>query len=544
MARQRIHLARGGRRAPLLWIVPSALTALVVNLPLVYIFLRAGERGWEGYWSLVWTPQTAVLLQRSLLLVSCAVLLAIAIALPAAWLVVRTDLPGRRLWAVLAALPLVFPSYVAAFSLMAFFGTRGYFQSWLEALRLSALPALGDGFPAALASLALFTYPYLFLLLVSALKELDPALEESARSLGAGPWRTFGTVVVPQLRSPLLAGSLLVALYTLSDFGAVSIARYNTFTLSIYNAYRGLFDRTTAAALATVLVGVTLVLVVAEARLGRSTNPHRQRPARPAQPMPLGRWKLPGLLAMGLLAAVTVGVPVGIVGYWGLRALWNGNDLGAVGAGLWGSLSVSLLAAFFAVLLSIPISAWSVWHRGPWSRWTERLTYSGFALPGLVIALSMVFFSVRYARPLYQTLPLLALAYVVRFLPEANASTRSAMAALSPAFQESARSLGKTSTEALFTLTLPMVLPGLLAGGSLVFLTSMKELPATLLLRPIGFETLATEIWSSASEAIYSQAAAPALALLAATAPPLYWLVIRPVLADSPAASTQPGGSS
>ena len=538
-----IDSGRVGRRAPLLWIVPSVLTALVVNLPLVYIFLRAGEQGWTEYWRIVWNPQTLLLLRRSLLLAFCAVTLAITIALPAAWLVVRTDLPARRFWAVLAALPLVFPSYVAAFSLMAFFGPRGYLQSGLERLHLTGLPALDAGFFAALASLGLFTYPYLFLLLVSALQELDPALEESARSLGAGPWRTFATVVVPQLRSPLLAGSLLVALYTLSDFGAVSIARYNTFTLSIYNAYRGLFDRTNAAALATLLVGVTFVLVVLEARLGRQDKPHRQRPPRLARPVPLGPWKVPGLLAMGLLAAVTVGVPTGTVGYWGLRALWSGNELGAVGAGLWGSLSVSLLAALLAVLLSIPICAWSVWHQGRWSRWTERLTYSGFALPGLVIALSMVFFSVRYARPLYQTLPLLALAYVVRFLPEASASTRSAMAALSPAFQESARSLGRTPTETLFTLTLPMILPGLLAGGSLVFLTSMKELPATLLLRPIGFETLATEIWSSASEAIYSRAAAPALALVAATAPPLYWLLIRPVLKDSPVTDTHPGDS-
>lgn len=520
------------RRPPLLWAVPAVLTVVLVNLPLVYIFVRAGENGWGGWLETVWTPQTAALIGRSVALVVAAVAVALGIALPAAWLVVRTDLPARRLWATLAALPLVFPSYVASFTMVAVLGPRGYLQGWLEPFGVVRLPGIVYGFSGALIVLALFTYPYLYLLLVAALRDLDPALEESARSLGAGPWRTFVTVVLPQLQPSLFAGSLLVALYTLSDFGAVSIVRFNTFTLSIMNAYRGLFDRSAAAALATLLAVVALLLVAAEGYFTRRARPHRQRAARPPDRVRLGRWRWPSLFALGTLALFTLGVPVGVVGFWGVRGLIHGNSLGRAGDAVWSSLSVSIIAALAATALALPIAAWSVHGRSRWSRWVERLSYGGYALPGLVVALSLVFFSVRYARPIYQTLPLLALAYVVRFLPEATSAVRASMAAIAPAFQEVARSLGRTRFQVLYTVTLPMILPGLLSGLGLVFLTSMKELPATLLLRPTGFETLATEIWSHASEAIYSEAALPSLTLVLATAPPLYLLVIRPALRE------------
>lgn len=528
---------RAPRRAPWPWVSAACLTAVVVNLPLVYIFVRAAGGGAAGYLKTVWNPFVGALLGRTLALVAGTVVLAASIALVAAWLVVRTDLPWRRFWAVAMALPLVFPSYVAAFATVAVFGPRGHLQGWLEPLGVERLPAFVYGYSGALWVLALFTFPYVYLPLVAALRKLDPSLEESARGLGAGHWRVFSGIVLPQLRPALYAGSLLVALYALSDFGAVSIVRFNTFTLSIYNAYRGLFDRTTAASLATVLVLLTLTLIALEALLARGLRPHLGRPSRPPSRIALGPWRWPCLAVVVLLTLVSLGVPCGVVAFWGVRgALSGGATSGVSGAALLApalnSLGVSLLAAAASVVISIPVAAWSVRHGGRLARTVERLTYSGFALPGLVIALALVFFAARHASVLYQTVPLLALAYVVRFLPEATASTRSAMSAITPAFEEAARSLGRTPTQVLWTLTLPMILPGLAAGGALVFLTSMKELPATLLLRPIGFETLATEIWSYASEAIYSAASLPSLALLVVTAPPLYGLLIRPVLSD------------
>lgn len=531
--------ARGGGG---LFAVPACLVAAFAVLPLVYIFLRASQAGMESYLRRVFSATTFELLVNTLLLMAGVVALSLALALPLAWLVSRTDLPGRRLWAVLGALPLVFPSYVAAFALVAVLGPRGYLQGWLAPLGVERLPDFAYGYPGALLALALFSYPYIYLLVVAALERLDPALEESSRALGRGRWESFFRVVLPQLRPALVGGSLLVALYVLSDFGAVSIVRFPTFTLSIYSAYQSLFDRSVAAALATVLVATSLGVLALEAWLLRRSRPLPPRPARPMATLPLGRWRWPALFFTSALAVLTLVLPLGVVTYWGLRGLWLGKSLGHAGQAAVNSLGTSAAAALVTVVLALPVAAWAVRSGGRLPKIVERLASAGFALPGLVIALSLVFFTSRFARPLYQTLAVLVAAYVVRFLPQALAALRGSLLGVSPALEEAGRSLGKSGWKVLGTITVPLVRPGLIAGAALVFLTALKELPATLLLRPIGFETLATRIWSTAAEGIYSEASLPALWLILVSAPPVYALIIRPSLA--PRASVSDGRSS
>ena len=525
--------ARGGAATPP-WIPPVAVaTAALAALPLVYLFVRALEGGWSGFAAAVASPLTLRLLGRTLGLVAAVALGATAIAVPMAWLVVRTDLPGRRLWAVLGALPLVFPSYVAALAFVSALGPRGLLAQALAPLGVDRLPPLAYGASGAWLVLTLATYPYLFLLLVAALTLLDPALEEASRSLGRGARQTFLRVVLPQLRPALVAGSLLVVLYTLSDFGAVSIVRYNTFTLAIYNAYQGLFDRSTAAALGTVLVLLTLAFIAARTLAGGGAAPHRLRPATPPRPLPLGRWRTPALALVAGVALAGVALPTVVVALWGVRGALAGAPLEPSWQGALGSLGTAAAAAVAAAALALPIAWWAVRRPGPVSNAVERLCHAGYALPGIVIALSLVFLAARYLRPLYQSLALLLAAYLIRFLPEALASTRAALEAVGPRFEEAAASLGRRPGSVLATVTLPLVRPGVLAGAGLVFLTTMKELPATLLLRPTGFETLATRVWSAASEGIYSQAAVPALLLVALSAPSVYWLIIRPALAGT-----------
>ena len=242
-------------------------------MPLVYIYVRAAGGGLSGWAKETLSLSALLLVGRTLLLVGGVVAVAVTIAVPLAWLVARTDLPARRIWAVIVALPLVFPSYVAAFAVVAVLGPRGYLQGWLQPFGVERLPEWAYGYCGALMALALFTYPYVYLLLVAGLSRLDPALEESARSLGSGRWETFFRVVLPALRPTLASGSLLVALYALSDFGAVSITRYTTLTVSIYNAYGSLFDRTVAASLSTVLVCLTIGFLGLEWRIGGSRRP-------------------------------------------------------------------------------------------------------------------------------------------------------------------------------------------------------------------------------------------------------------------------------
>lgn len=518
------------RRAPVWISAPAIACAALLSLPLVYLFIRAAGVGEARLLALVLTEETLRLTLRTLALVMGVLGVSWLIAIPMAWLVVRTDLPGRRLWAVMGALPLAFPSYVAAFSWVTVLGPKGYLQGWLAPFGVDALPNWAYGYVGALLVLSLFTYPYLYLVLVAALVQLDPAYEESSLSLGMGPWLTFWRVTLPQLRPALAAGSLLVALYAVSDFGAVSIVGFNTFTLAIYNAYRALFDRSLAAALSLVLVLLTLGLIGWEAWSARRSRPTRLRAHRLGKPVLLAGWRWPALMGLGSVLLLNLGVPVGVISYWGVRALQVGNTLSSAWAAAGHSITVAAIAAVVAVALSLPVSLWGTRYPSFVAATVEKFTLSGYALPGLVVALALVFLATRHVPALYQTLPLLILAYVVRFFPQALAATRSSLRNLSPRFEEAGRSLGRGPIYVLGTLTAPLVRPGLLAGGGLVFLTAMKELPATLILRPTGYETLATRVWSAAAEGIYSQAAVPALVLVSISVLPIYYLVIRPAL--------------
>ncbi len=521
------------------WRFAAVLVAVLVNVPLVYLAVRAFGHGLDGVTAIAGAPSTLRLLGRTTALAAGTVAASILIAVPFAWLVTWTDLPARRFWGMVGALPLVFPSYLAALVLVSVAGPRGSLQGLLETFGVDRLPEVAYGYSGALLALAPFVYPYLYLLLIARLRELDPALLETSRSLGSSSWDSFRRIVLPQIRPAVLGGSLLIALYAASDFGAVSLVRYDTFTLSIYNAYRGLFDRTTAAVLALLLVSVTLLVVALEGRLlGTTRSLVGNRVRRDRRRFALGRWKAPAVAFVGLVGTMTVGLPIAVLVAWGWSGLArSGADSSAplLARSLEAAASsfgVSLGAALLATILAVPVVWWAVRGRGALPRVVERICLSGHALPGIVVALALVFFATRALPWLYQTSALLVFAYVVRFLPEALRAQRASFLSFSPRLEEVAHSLGKTPRAVMTTVTLPLVRRGLLAGAGLVFLTAMKELPATLILAPIGFESLATLTWSAASEGIYSRAALPGLLLLAVTAVPITWLVVNPMLRD------------
>ena len=448
--------------------------------------------------------------------------------MPLAWLTVRTDLPGRRAWTVLAALPLVIPSYIGAYALLSALGPRGLLSDALRPLGVPELPAI-TGFAGAWLTLTLFTYPFVLLPVRAALRRLDPQLEEAALGMGRGSLEVFRTVVLPQLVPAIGAGALLVALYALSDFGAVSIMRFDSFTTSIYTLYRASFDRTGAAALATLLVLLMLVLLWAESRTRRPGALYRSSPgaARRARVVPLGRWRWPALAFCTLTALFALAIPVGVLVYWSLQSFAGDVDWGEVAGASANSLLASGAAAVVAALCAVPIAVLAVRFRSSFSTSVERLSYTGHALPGIVVALALVFFGTRVAIGLYQTLAMLVFAFVVLFLPLAVGITRASLLQVSPRVEEAARSLGRSPLAVLRTITAPLMASGVLAGGALVFLTAVKELPATLILAPIGFETLATEIWKATSVGFFERGAVPSLVLLVVSAVPLYLLTTR-----------------
>ena len=505
--------ARG--RAPALLLLPSALAAAAMVLPLAYLLIRTLGAGSET-WTILARQRTFELLAGTVGLAVAVTLLGAAISLPLAWLLGRTDLPGRRFWSVTTALPLVIPTYVSGLAFVSALGPRGLLQQALAPLGVERLPEI-YGFTGATLVLTLSTYPYLLLGTRAALEGLDPTLEEASRSLGKGPWETFFKAVLPQLRPAMAAGSLLIALYTLSDFGAVSLLQFDSFTRAIYMQYQGSLDRHAAAALALALVALTAAVLVLEARLRGRRRYHRVSPGagRASRRVLLGRWRWPALALCGVVVTLALLLPLGVVSYWLLVGIRQGNEIQLVWAPTWSSLQAAGLAAIAAALVALPLAVLSVRYPSPVASLIERSTYAGYALPGIVIALALVFFAANYATPVYQTLWLLVLAYVVRFLPQAVGATRPSVLQVRPGLEEAARSLGRGPLGVLVTVTLPLVRPGVVAGAALVFLTAMKELPATLLLAPIGYKTLATSIWGWASEARYVQAAAPSLLLVA-----------------------------
>ncbi len=491
------------RRPPAVLLAPAGLAAAVTLAPLVYLAIRAVEGGLGTVVEVLVRDRTVSLVLRSLALAGAVTAVCLVLGVSLAGLVVRTRLPGRRGWGVLVVLPLAVPSYVAAFA-------------WL-----SMFPRFG-GFLGSTLVLSLCCYPYVYLPVAAALARIDPAHEEVSRSLGAGPVRTFLSVTVRQVRPAAAGGGLLVALYVLSDFGAVAILRFDVFTRVIYTSYRSSFDLTPAAVLGCLLVVLTVLIVWGENRTRGRAGYARVGggAARRRPPLELGGWAVLAVAWCGLVVGLALAVPLGALGYWLTRGSSAGLDIAAVSAAAVSTLGVSALGAAVAVALALPVGVIAARYRGRLARLLEQAAYAGHALPGIVVALSLVFLAVRYAQPIYQQLPVLVLAYVVLFLPAAVAAVRASVAQSPPRLEEVARSLGRSPAGVLRSVTVPLAGPGVAAGAALVFLTCMKELPATLMLRPIGMETLATELWGRTDVGAYAGAAPYAAALLLLAALP------------------------
>ena len=502
--------------------------AAAVLLPLVYLVVRTIGAGSDA-WDVLFRLRVLEILGRTLLLAAGVTAACIALAVPIAWLTVRTNLPLRNLWAVLTALPLVIPSYIGGFIVVAALGPKGMLQKLLDGpLGIDRLPEI-YGFPGALLTLSFLTYPYVLITVRAGLRRMDRSLEESSRGLGRSPWSTFFQVILPQLRPSIASGALLAALYTLSDFGAVSLLRYETFTWAIFVQYEGALDRTLGAAMSLVLVAVALGIVAAEALTRGGARYYTSGPGtpRPTNLVNLGRWRWPSLVFCASVVSAALAFPISVLGYWLFRGVSSGEPFLIQWGAALNSLYVSGLAAGAAVMAALPVAALSVRYPGIFSNLLERATYVGFALPGIAVGLSLVFFGVNYAPWLYQTVGMLVFAYVILFLSPAVGAARTSLLQVSPRMEEAARGLGRTPLGVFSSVILPLVAPGIVAGAALVFLLTMKELPATLILSPISFTTLATSIWAASSEAFFARAAAPALLLILVSSIPLAFLMWR-----------------
>jgi iron(III) transport system permease protein len=485
--------------------VVSACLALI---PLFYLIVRVASAGPEKILSSLLRARTWETTATSVSLMVVVVVGCLIIAIPAAALLTRTNLPGRRLWLTALALPLAIPSYVAAYA-------------WL-----AQFPAM-SGFWAAALILIAVSYPYVLLPVAAALRSTDPAIEEVARSLGRSQFAAFRTTTLPQAMPAAAAGSLLVGLYVLSDFGAVSLFRVDAFTRVIFASYRASFDRTSAAVLASILVLLALILVFAERKVRGRSLQYRSASGTQRKAV-LTRLSIRGRVFgwgfVTVVIAIAIIVPVASL----LIRLAEGSrrplDVVELVQATLSSAGAAATGAVIAVALALPIGLLTARYRSKWSTGTETAAFAGHALPGVVIGLSLVFLTINAVPFLYQTLFTLAFAYAVLFLPKSIGATRTSIAAVPPILEQTARTLGRNPLGAWANTTLRLAWPGIAAGGLLVLLTAMKELPATLMLRPTGFDTLATELWSRTEIAAYGAAAPYALALIALAAVPAFTL--------------------
>jgi iron(III) transport system permease protein len=497
----------------------SGAIAAVLLTPVAWLFLRVAEVPLGEAVSLLTDSSTVRVLTNSVLLVTTVTTVCILLGVPLALLTARTDLPFRRFFTVALALPLVVPSYIGAFAFVSAFGPRGALADVLAPLGVERLPEV-YGMGGATLVLALYVYPYVFLTTRAALLSLDAAHVEAARTLGKGRLGAFREIVLPRIVPGVAAGALLVALYTLSDFGTPAIMQVDVFTSYIYVAYNG-FAADQAALLSLQLLGVTTVILALESRVGADdANAYASSGGRSAARIRLGVWRWPAALCCLAVAGFALVLPVAILLLWLVR-----GGQGYSGGGFpfdlsyaANSIGVSTAAALVSILLAIPVGYVAARRGSLPARLAERATYVGYAMPGVVLGLALVHFGVRFLPTLYRTLPLLVFAYVVRFLPQAVGTTTSSVLQVDRHLVEAARALGHSPRGAFRRVTLPLIWPGVLAGAALVFLTTMKELPATLLLRPTGFETLVSYIWQVQGAAYYGLAAVPALVLIAVSA--------------------------
>jgi len=463
-------------RAPVAIAAPAMLAAVVAIVPLVYLFDASLSRGVENAIREIFLARTATLVLRTLLLTFIVTVACAVVGTINAWLVVRSSLPLRPMWLMLLAMPLAIPTYLSAFA----------WVSWIPTV---------SGFLGASIVLTLASYPYVMLPVAAMLRGADPMLEDVARSLGASAPSALIRVTLRQIAPAIWAGSLLVALYVVSDFGAVAAMRLETFTWVIYGAYRAGFNPTRAATLALVLVAMALLLIGLERHFRSRVT---QRLGAGTARSTVRRTTLT-LVAPALVVALTsigfgIGVPLVSSIRWTREASAT-TDWSAVFTTIMSSFWIGFLTGLATLLLALPVGILIARFKGRLADVTEGAVFVTHSLPGIVVALSVVYLGINLVRPLYQQVPLLVFGQVIIFLPLVVGAVRTSIEQSRLALEDVSRSLGVSRMATVFRVTIPLAIPGIAAGGALAVLGAMKELPTTLILRPTEVETLATSIW-------------------------------------------------
>ena len=485
-------------------IIPAIAVAVaaLALLPLGFVLWIAIQIGWETVAELVFRRRVGELLVNTAILEMSAVPAAIVLALSFAWLTERTDLPAPRFWSWIAVAPLAVPAFV-----------QGYAWTGL-------FPSLHGLAPAVMLSVLTY-FPFIYLPIIAQLRRLDPALEDTASTLGFPPALVFWRVILPQLRVAICGGSLLVALHLLAEYGLFALVRFDTFTTAIVDQFQSSFNGPAANMLAGVLVLCCIGVLLLEATLRGNERYARlgSGVARRVTRVRLGRLRWPAVVAPALLALLALAVPLATLMRWLLQGNYDAEELDGIAEALLQTAAYALVAGAITTVIAFPMAWLSVRRPSRLQQLLEACHYYVGAIPGVVIGLALVTITTRVALPLYQTVATVLVAYVLLFLPRAMVGLRAGIALAPIELEQAAIALGRTPLRAILATTLRLAAPGAGAAAALVAMGVATELTATLMLAPTGTRTLAVEFWSLTSEIDYVGAAPYALAMIVLSLP-------------------------
>lgn len=511
-----------------LQLVTLASAALIL-LPLGYVTSQALSAD-PAVWSRLWTTRIPELLTNTIWLAASVACLTLLLGVSTAWLVTRIEFPGRRLWEGALVLPLAMPTYVLAYIYSYLLGFGGPVEHvWQLVAGPQARIFSPQSYLGATLVMTLDTFPFVYLLSRSALLNLNVSFEEVSRASGISRLKTLWLVTLPLMRPSIAAGLALVILYVVSDFGAVSLLRYQTLTYAVFQQITGRSDNTAASILSLLLVGLALLFLVTErwfrhrSRFYQTTGRYR-RPERHRFSW-LGTTLVTGYLM--LVVGASFGLPAYLLIIWSLSPEAQATIDSRFFGFLWNSGFLAACAATGGVLIGLPL-AYMANRRPSWvNLGCLQAAYAGYVLPGPVAALAVLVLCLNLTPFLYGSVLVLIVAYVIHFLPAGLQSLEPALQQITPNLEEVARTLGLGVRQTWQRVTLPLMRNGFIVAWVLMFLQTMKELPATLLLRPVGFDTLAIRVWMEASEEYYQLAAPSALLIVLLGLPTLLLLLSK-----------------
>lgn len=491
------------------------LTALLVGLPVVTTILIGLFAGGGATWTHITQTFFWTYLSNTALVLAGVSGLVLATAVPTAWLVTVHEFPGRRLFSWLLILPLAAPGYVLAFAYADLLGVAGPVQAALR--DMTGLAARDYWFPDLRSAsgcafvLAAALYPYVYLTARAAFTSQSVCTLEAAAALGASPWQRFIRVALPGARPAIFAGLALALMEAAADFGAASFLGVQTLTVGVYRAWSSFSDPAAGARLAILLVGLTLAFQWAE-RSGRGEAGYAASSTRWRHQTRIKLSPLAGGLACLFCLSIFLwgfGLPVG-------RLIVRSVEAREVAPPVFGMLTNSVLLAGIgaaaAFLVSIPI-AYAAYMKRSFSGFARSVVLSGYAMPGTMLALGGLYLldALPFGTTGSLALCVLVFIYVSRFAAAGVSSMEAALAKAPDSLRSAARSLGAGRVRRMLEVDLPIIMPGAAAAALILFVEILKELPATLMLRPFNWDTLAVRAYAYASDERLEAAALPSL---------------------------------